>query len=103
MSTTTENSLITLLTSRYAENYEVPLVEDLKKLGAKILVFTPECNNSLYRQADYRVKVPGDFGDIFYPFLYMPVLQLLAYYRAISKKINPDNPKNLTAVVKLEI
>jgi glucosamine--fructose-6-phosphate aminotransferase (isomerizing) len=33
--------------------------------------------------------------------LYLPVGQLLAYYRAISRGLDPDRPKNLTAVVKL--
>lgn len=33
--------------------------------------------------------------------LYLPVLQLLAYYRAVAKGLNPDRPKNLEAVVKL--
>lgn len=33
--------------------------------------------------------------------LYLPFLQLLAYERAIAKGLDPDNPANLTAVVKL--
>ncbi|NJN93186.1 MAG: hypothetical protein HC875_03370, partial [Anaerolineales bacterium] len=33
--------------------------------------------------------------------LYLPVLQLLAYYRSIAKGLNPDRPNNLEAVVKL--
>lgn len=35
--------------------------------------------------------------------LYLPVLQLLAYYRAIAKGLNPDRPANLTAVIKLAL
>jgi len=34
--------------------------------------------------------------------LYLPVLQLMAYYRSLSKGLNPDRPTNLTAVVFLE-
>ena len=33
--------------------------------------------------------------------LYLPVLQLMAYYRSLAKGLNPDRPTNLTAVVKL--
>jgi glutamine---fructose-6-phosphate transaminase (isomerizing) len=33
--------------------------------------------------------------------LYLPVLQLLAYHRAVSKGLDPDAPRNLDAVVKL--
>jgi glutamine---fructose-6-phosphate transaminase (isomerizing) len=31
------------------------------------------------------------------------VLQLMAYYRSLSKGLNPDRPTNLTAVVKLNL
>jgi glucosamine--fructose-6-phosphate aminotransferase (isomerizing) len=33
--------------------------------------------------------------------LYLPVLQLMAYHRAIAKGLDPDKPTNLDAVVKL--
>ena len=35
--------------------------------------------------------------------LYLPVLQLMAYYRSLKKGLNPDRPTNLTAVVKLDL
>jgi glucosamine--fructose-6-phosphate aminotransferase (isomerizing) len=34
--------------------------------------------------------------------LYLPVLQLMAYFRSVAKGLNPDRPNNLEAVVKLE-
>ena len=33
--------------------------------------------------------------------LYLPVLQLIAHHRAISKGLNPDAPVNLSSVVVL--
>ena len=35
--------------------------------------------------------------------LYLPVLQLMAFYRSVAKGLNPDKPNNLTAVVKLDL
>ena len=35
--------------------------------------------------------------------LYLPVLQLLAFHRSLAKGLNPDRPKNLTAVVQLDL
>ncbi|HMB22494.1 MAG TPA: SIS domain-containing protein, partial [Anaerolineales bacterium] len=35
--------------------------------------------------------------------LYLPVLQLLAFYRSVAKGLNPDRPNNLTAVVQLDL
>jgi glucosamine 6-phosphate synthetase-like amidotransferase/phosphosugar isomerase protein len=42
-------------------------------------------------------------GDILNPLLYILPLQLLGYYNALSKNLNPDHPRNLTAVVEFEI
>jgi len=35
--------------------------------------------------------------------LYLPVLQLIAFYRSLAKGLDPDCPTNLTAVVKLDL
>lgn len=35
--------------------------------------------------------------------LYLPILQLIAYYRAVAKGLNPDRPTNLISVVQLAL
>jgi glucosamine--fructose-6-phosphate aminotransferase (isomerizing) len=35
--------------------------------------------------------------------LYLPVLQLMAFFRSLAKGLNPDRPNNLEAVVKLDL
>lgn len=35
--------------------------------------------------------------------LYLPVLQLMAFYRSMAKGLDPDRPNNLTAVIKLDL
>lgn len=35
--------------------------------------------------------------------LYLPVLQLMAFYRSVAKGLNPDRPNHLTAVVQLDL
>ena len=37
------------------------------------------------------------------PILYLPALQLMAFYRSLAKGLNPDRPQNLTAVVQLTL
>lgn len=103
MSTAVNTTLITILLCQGSMTFGIPLVEDLKELGASILLIGEDNNSQIGKNADFQIDVPKGFGDIFNSFLYMPLLQLLAFYKAISKKINPDNPKNLTAVVTLEI
>ena len=34
--------------------------------------------------------------------LYLPLVQLLAYYRAIARGLNPDRPRNVVMAVRLE-
>lgn len=103
MSTASDKTLITILLCQDSKTFGIPLVKDLKELGASILLIGENVDGELGRNADYQIDILGGFGDIFNPFLYMPLLQLLAFYKAISKNINPDNPKNLTAVVTLKI
>ena len=103
MSTASENSLITILCSRAGRKFNEDLVKDLKELGSKILVFYEEDEEVRHEAADFKITVPSNYGDLWSPLLYMPILQLLGYYKAIAKNINPDNPRNLTAVVELNI
>jgi glucosamine--fructose-6-phosphate aminotransferase (isomerizing) len=34
--------------------------------------------------------------------LYLPILQLMAFYRSVAKGLNPDQPNHLTSVVQLD-
>jgi glucosamine--fructose-6-phosphate aminotransferase (isomerizing) len=103
MSTASDQSLITILCCEPAEKHEVQLARDLRKLGPKIFVLTGSKNGFINSDIDFAIRVPAQLGDTFKPLLYMPILQLLAYYRAISNGINPDKPKNLSQVVELEM
>ncbi|QDA31488.1 SIS domain-containing protein [Thermococcus indicus] len=49
--------------------------------------------------ADYFMEVP-EVDKLVSPALYLPVVQLLAYYKAVSRGLNPDNPRFLSKVVK---
>jgi glucosamine--fructose-6-phosphate aminotransferase (isomerizing) len=48
------------------------------------------------------VQINSGLDDLARGALYLPVLQLMAYYRAIDKGLNPDRPTNLEAVVRLQ-
>jgi len=102
-STATANTLLTLLFSEAGLSLEADLLKDLKQLGATTLTLTSAHMVKECHRADYIIDVPPGYGDILTPFLYMPVLQLLGYYKATAKHLNPDNPKNLTAVVEFNL
>ncbi len=101
-STASDNTLITILFSESGKAYEAHLANDMKALGAKTLVLQGKSYSDLSGTSHHLVEAPTRFGDVFNPFMYLPLLQLLGYYKARSKNINPDSPKNLSAVVTFE-
>jgi glucosamine--fructose-6-phosphate aminotransferase (isomerizing) len=52
-------------------------------------------------EADSTVAVESGLTEADRLVLYLPPLQLLAYHRAMAKGLDPDGPRNLTAVVTL--
>lgn len=99
-STASPHTLITLLFSENGLSMEADLLKDVKKLGAKTLALSSAHMIEECQCADYILDVPPGYGDILTPILYVPFLQLLGYYKAISKNLNPDTPRHLTAVVE---
>lgn len=80
-------------------DFEFPVLHDMQKLGAKTLAvgkpYTP--NEKPDFNFAWNREIPRQFT---YPF-YLPLIQLIAYERSMSKGLNPDKPENLTAVVEL--
>ncbi len=95
----TKKSLVTILVSNLSKDYELKLVDDMKTLGAKTLVICTK-NESEKFNSDYKITIPN-IDDLYRPFFILPIIQLAGFFRAISKGLNPDLPKNLTAVVEL--
>ncbi len=102
MSIVTGHTLITILVSEAGRTLELQLAEDMKKLGAQVLLLHSSKAPLQNVGIDFSLQVPDQFGDSLNAFLYMPLLQLLGYYHARCKGIHPDQPKNLTAVVTLK-
>ena len=73
---------------------ESAVLDEMKQLGANILTMG-ERNT----EVAFASGLPEDIRDV----LYLPVLQLMAYYRSVAKGLDPDRPKNLSAVVKLDL
>jgi glucosamine--fructose-6-phosphate aminotransferase (isomerizing) len=94
MSLVSETSLITGLLSDKNRHHEQAVLDDMVNLGGQILSLG-ESGTSVSFNSD----LPESIRNI----LYLPILQFMAYYRSIAKGLNPDQPHNLTAVVKLNL
>jgi glucosamine--fructose-6-phosphate aminotransferase (isomerizing) len=80
--------------------HEIAVLNEMKALGGKTVALA-ESEPGKISDVDilFASQVPEQVRGV----LYLPVLQLMAYYRSMAKGLNPDRPTNLTAVVKLNI
>jgi glucosamine--fructose-6-phosphate aminotransferase (isomerizing) len=89
------------LISEEASHQEVAVLEQMRNRGAQTLAV---CENDAPGDLSKWSKVVGLQSALpmwARPVLYLPVLQLMAYYRAMARGQNPDRPANLEAVVSL--
>ena len=89
-----ENSLVIALLSEDGRTLEEQVLKDVRKLGGHVLTVAE-------KNAD--ISFNSGISELARNVLYLPALQLLAYYRSIAKGLNPDQPHNLTSVVRLEL
>jgi glucosamine--fructose-6-phosphate aminotransferase (isomerizing) len=95
----TKNSLVVGLVSDQTRDAELKVLEEMKELGATVLELADSADDFI---PDYRIHLNANLDDITRGPLYMPVLQLLAYHRAIMKGLDPDQPAHVDTVVKLD-
>jgi glucosamine--fructose-6-phosphate aminotransferase (isomerizing) len=94
MSMVNERALIVGLLSGKNRAYEQAVLEEMKDLGGRVLTVGPAGADISFDD-----QLPAAISNV----LYLPALQLLAYYRAVAKGLNPDRPTNLTAVIELDL
>jgi glucosamine--fructose-6-phosphate aminotransferase (isomerizing) len=100
MSMVDDATLVVGLLSDTARDYEEAVLEEMRALGARTLVLT-EDKGQKPLPADYLVYFESGLPEAVRGVLYMPVLQLMAYHRAMYKGLNPDTPAHLSTVVIL--
>jgi glucosamine--fructose-6-phosphate aminotransferase (isomerizing) len=101
MSMVDRSALVVGLLSETAFSYEAAVLADMRRLGARVLAFTPAPLSP--EQADHTILLPAGLSDLERGPLYLPILQLLAFFRALRNGLNPDQPENLRMVIELEI
>ena len=100
MSMVNERTLVVGLLSDTARSYELAVLREMQALGAQTLVLSEQMVTE--QEADYQVCFDSGLPEACRSVLYLPVLQMLGYYRAILNGQNPDQPHNLSAVIVLE-
>lgn len=98
MSMVDEQTLMVGLLSDTARKHEQKVLAEMAELGASTL----GVNALSTTDADHTIFLEQGLPAWVSPVLYLPSLQLLAYHRATSKGLDPDSPRNLSAVIFLE-
>jgi glucosamine--fructose-6-phosphate aminotransferase (isomerizing) len=94
MSMITEKSVVIGMLSEKNFSYEQAVLDEMRALGGRVVALA-EANADI----SFESRIPENNRGV----LYLPVLQLMAFYRSLAKGFNPDRPKNLTAVVQLNL
>jgi glucosamine--fructose-6-phosphate aminotransferase (isomerizing) len=76
-------------------------IQEVKARSGKVIAIVNDEGDSIRQLADYRICVPSTL-DLFTPILAVIPLQLLAYYIAVSRGCNVDQPRNLAKSVTVE-
>ncbi len=76
-------------------------IQEVKARGGKVICITSQRESVLEGMIDHEIRVPQTI-DMLYPILTVIPLQLLAYYIAVKRGLNVDQPRNLAKSVTVE-
>ncbi|MBI1967944.1 MAG: glutamine--fructose-6-phosphate transaminase (isomerizing) [Gemmatimonadetes bacterium] len=76
-------------------------VEEVKARGGRVITVVTEGDSGVAKLADQKIEIPETL-DLLTPILTVLPLQLLAYYMAVRRGCNVDQPRNLAKSVTVE-
>jgi glucosamine--fructose-6-phosphate aminotransferase (isomerizing) len=77
------------------------LLQQTASTGAT--VFPISDDQEIVRTYENAIRMPESLSPDFAPLLFTIPTQLVAYYYAVKRGLNPDSPRNLTKYVRTEI
>ena len=102
MSMVNEHTLVVGLISEEAAPQEIAVLRQMKARGAQIMVLSETKSDPSLSDWAHFVHLDSKLPRWARAVTYLPVLQLMAYYRALSNGQNPDQPANLSFVIALD-
>jgi glucosamine--fructose-6-phosphate aminotransferase (isomerizing) len=97
----TSSALTIGLCSMVNGHQESTVLNDVKALGGRVLAISEMGFESSFHSAKQQVRFGSGLDEAVRNVLYLPIGQLIAFERSLSKGLNPDRPMNLDSVVKL--
>jgi glucosamine--fructose-6-phosphate aminotransferase (isomerizing) len=102
MSMVNDRALVVGLLSDEAYAQEAAVLREMRGRGAQILAMGVHDNRAEWDSDVHVVNLDSVLPRWARPVTYLPVLQLMAYYRALANGQDPDRPANLTFVISLD-
>ncbi len=96
-----EMPTVVIATLDHTYEKTVSNIEEIKARGGKIIAIISQGDTQLRHRADYTIEVPAT-AECLMPIVSIIPLQLMAYYIAVSKGRNVDQPRNLAKSVTVE-
>lgn len=93
-----KNAMVVGLLSAARFHHEAAVITEMAEMGGKTVTLVPGKPNA----GHVTVHLPDNIPTWAMPVLYLPVLQSMAHARSMAKGLDPDKPRNLSAVVFLE-
>jgi glucosamine--fructose-6-phosphate aminotransferase (isomerizing) len=100
VSVVNEETLVVGFMSDSQLEAEAKVLREMKQLGAKTMVMIEDFNEFDRTGIDYVFQLKTGLNEWERGAIYLPLVQWIAYYRALAKGLDPDRPKHLTAVVE---
>lgn len=94
MSMVNENAVVVGLYSDGNRAHEAQVLSEMQMLGGTVIGLG---------ENDTDVNVESGIPESVRGVLYLPALQLMAFYRSVAKGLNPDRPNHLSSVVQLDL
>jgi glucosamine--fructose-6-phosphate aminotransferase (isomerizing) len=102
MSMVGRDTLVVAFVSSKIRDQELSVLRHMRQRGARILAVVEYPETLDQDDRTHVVQLPKGIPEWARPVLYLPLMQLMAYYRALLRKQNPDQPANLEFVISLD-
>lgn len=94
-----EQTLVIMACSPFGDSYQKELISDIKKRDAQVVTVGKVAAGKWGGDMHIVTSDYNNYGVMGIPFIFVP--QVVAYFRAIHRGINPDLPEGLDPWIKL--
>lgn len=97
-----KDALVIMFLSDKSKEYELEIAREMKDLGGNLLILGDSVPKGFYTLTENIVDINVGMSEWIRGILFLPIIQLMCFYKAIKKGMDPDNPKNLSYFVEIK-